>query len=103
MKEVLKQYKICFQTPFPAKLCVFYDGEARLYQTVEEATTDMKHRGLPVRVVTSKESLAEQLSRSAWEMVGHSGLRGKDGMRQKDIREKLQAFRGRSLCPSEEL
>ena len=65
MKRVLKQNKIRFQTPFPAKLRVYYEDGTRLYQTVDEATTDMNKRGLPVRVTKSKESLAEQLARYA--------------------------------------
>jgi len=62
-KRVLKQRNIRFQTLYPAKLRVFYEDGTRLYQTAEEATTDMKDRGLPVNVITPKESLAEQLAR----------------------------------------
>lgn len=99
-KRVLKQNKIRFQTPFPAKLRVFYEDVTRLYQTVEEATTDMRNRGLPVNVTTPKESPAEQLSRTAWEMMERSRPRGTAEQREKDIREKLRAFRRRS--PSSE-
>ena len=95
-KRVLKQNKIRFQTPFPAKLRVFYEDETRLYRTAEEASADMKDRGLPVRVITPKESLAEQLSRSAWEMMRGSRPQVADEERGTDIREKLRAFRRRS-------
>lgn len=91
-KRVLKQNKIRFQTPFPARLRVFYEDGTRLYQTVKEATTDMKARGLPVSVVTPRESLAEQLSRSAWETVGGT-RRETGGAREKNIQERLRPFR----------
>ncbi|GAA6235639.1 uncharacterized protein LOC106533463 [Lates japonicus] len=44
-KKVLREKKIRFQTPFPAKSRVFYEGEIRVYNTAEEATTDMARRG----------------------------------------------------------
>ena len=62
MMRVFTQGKICFQTPFPAKLQVFHEDGMRLYQRAEEATTDMKDKGLPVSVMTLKQSLAEQAS-----------------------------------------
>ncbi|CAI5691467.1 unnamed protein product [Oreochromis niloticus] len=92
-KRVLKQKNIRFHTPFPAKLRVFYEDGTRLYQTAEEATTDMKDRGLPVSVIIPKESLAEQLSRTAWETAGGPNRRGTDEEREKNIRERLRAFR----------
>lgn len=84
-KRVLKQSKIRFQTPFPAKLRVFYEDGTRLYQTLEEATTDMKDRGLPVSVTVQRESLAEQLSRSAWNTVR--------GARRRERRERRTSRR----------
>lgn len=92
-KRVLKQKNIRFHTPFPAKLRVFYEDGTRLYQTAEEATTDMKARGLPVSVITPKESLAEQLSHTAWETAGGPIRRGTDEEREENIRERLRAFR----------
>ncbi|KAF0033376.1 hypothetical protein F2P81_013442 [Scophthalmus maximus] len=83
---------IRFQTLFPAKLRVFYEDETRLYQTEMEATKDMKDRGLPVTDITPRESLAEQLSRSAWDAVG-AGQRGTGEERERNIREKLCALR----------
>lgn len=101
-KRVLKQRNIRFHTPFPAKLRVFYENGTRLYQTAEEATTDMKERGLPVSVITSRMSLAEQLSRNAWEKAGGSNGRGTSEERDNNIREKLQAFRRQDLHSSDE-
>lgn len=91
-KRVLKQRNIRFQTPFPAKLRVFYEDETRLYQTAMEATKDMKDRGLPVTVITPRESLAEQLSRYAWDAV-EAKQRGTGEERERNIRGKLRAFR----------
>lgn len=102
-KRVLKQKNIRFHTPFPAKLRVFYEDGTCLYQTAEEATTDMKDRGLPVNVTTSKESLVEQLSRTAWETTRGSTQRGTDDEREKDIRARLQTFRRQIIPSSEEL
>ena len=100
-KRVLKQRNIRFQTPFPAKLRVFYGDETRLYQTAMEATKDMKDRGLPVTVITPRESLAEQLSHSAWDAVG-ARQRGTGEERERDIREKLRAFRRQGSSPTGE-
>lgn len=102
-KRVLKQKQIRFQTPFPAKLRVFYDDGTRLYQSAEEATADMKDRGLPISVITPRESLAEQLSRTVWEMVRGPRQQGVDEEREKNIRERLQVYRRRPLSPPEEL
>lgn len=75
----------------------------QLYQTVEEATTEMMDRGLPVSVITPRESLAEQLSGSAWETVGGPRQWGTGEEREKNIRERLQAFRRQPSSPPEEL
>lgn len=85
-KRVLKRHNIRFQTLFPAKLRVFDEEGTWLYDTAKEATADMNARGMPVTVVTPKESLAEQLSQSAWKIVGVQRV-GED--REKTIREKL--------------
>ena len=103
VKQVLRQRKIRFQTPFPAKLRVFYEDGVRLYQTAEEATTNMKDRGLPVNVITPKESLAEQLSHFTWETVGGPRQRETGEGQEKSIRERLRAFRRQHLLHPEEL
>lgn len=41
-KRVLREKKIRFQTPYPARLRVFYEDGMRLYQTASEATKDMR-------------------------------------------------------------
>lgn len=40
-KRVLREKRIQFQTPYPAKLRVFYEDGTRLYQTANEVTKDM--------------------------------------------------------------
>lgn len=62
-KKVLREKKIHFQTPFPAKLRVFYEGEIRIYNTAEEATTYMVRRRLKVSVVKPTESRLERIKR----------------------------------------
>ncbi|KAM4578642.1 uncharacterized protein V3H82_008008 [Fundulus diaphanus] len=100
-KRILKQKKIRFQSPFPAKLRVFYEGETRLYQTAAEATKDMKERGLPVPLIKPKESLAEQLSRTAWKKIGSRQASGEE--REMSIRERLSEFRRETSSLQEEL
>ncbi|KAK9535421.1 hypothetical protein VZT92_007804 [Zoarces viviparus] len=98
-KRALKQRQIRFQTPYPAKLRVFYEDGTWLYQSAEEATVDMKDRGLPVSVITPRESLTEQLSRSAWGVV-----RGptQHGTRKERVFKRLRAFRRQPSPPPEE-
>lgn len=43
-KKVLKEKKIHFQMPFPARLWVFYEGETCVYNTAEEVKKDMAKR-----------------------------------------------------------
>lgn len=92
-KRVLKRHNIRFQTPFPYKLRVFYENGTQLYQSAEEATTDMISRGMPVTKVTTRESLAEQLARSAWTAVGAQQRRDAEETREQAIRDKLQIYR----------
>lgn len=61
VKSILKERKIRFQTPFPAKLRVFYPEGTVLYGSVEEATSDMAKRGLLVTVIKYPESVLEQI------------------------------------------
>lgn len=63
VKAVLKEKKIWFQTPFPAKMRVFYPEGAVLYGSVEETTSDMAKRGFPVTVIKRPETMLEQIPR----------------------------------------
>ncbi|CAL9692043.1 unnamed protein product [Knipowitschia caucasica] len=88
-KRVLRERKIRFQTPFPAKLRVFYDGETQMYNTAAEATKDMATRGYQVSVVPPEEDRFEKMSR-IWSRAEGRG-------RQADARpgymQKLDVYR----------
>lgn len=49
-KEVLKEKQIKFQTPYPARMRVFYNDGTRLYHNATEATRDMASQGFLVTV-----------------------------------------------------
>lgn len=91
-KRILKEKKIRFQTPFPAKLRVFYQEGTVVYGSAEEATEDMAKRGLPVSVIKHPESLLERIQRLTWRSAGRPGNRERMA-RKVDFKEKLQAFR----------
>ncbi|KAK7945540.1 hypothetical protein WMY93_001268 [Mugilogobius chulae] len=65
-KRVLKQRGIRFQTPFPAKLRVFYPDGTKLYNTAEDATKEMSEKGLPVSVFTPPENLMSRIKKLTW-------------------------------------
>lgn len=91
-KRVLREKKIRFQTPFPAKLRVFYQEETRIYCSAEEATKDMVERGLPVKVFKSPETWVERIKRLSW----RSAPRGKETETPEPrtgFKEKLDVFR----------
>uniref|UniRef100_A0A3P8SL04 L1 transposable element RRM domain-containing protein n=1 Tax=Amphiprion percula TaxID=161767 RepID=A0A3P8SL04_AMPPE len=62
-KKVLREKNIRFQTLFPAKLRVFYEGEMRLYNTAEEGMKDMVAPGLQVDVLKPAEDWTDETSR----------------------------------------
>lgn len=66
-KRVLKEKKISFQTPFPARLQVFCEGETGLYNMAEKATKDMVERGFQVLVIKPAESWLERMKRLTWQ------------------------------------
>lgn len=81
-KKVMKEKKIKFQTPYPARMRVFYEDGTRLYQSASEATRDMATRGYPITVVRPPVDPDQQeIQRlSAWQTAG----------RQRDTREVVQ-------------
>ena len=91
-KSVLKEKSIRFQTPFPARLRVFYPEGTVLYGSAEEATEDMAKRGLQVSVIKHPESLLEQIQRFTWRTSRRPGNRERAG-RGGGFKEKLQAFK----------
>lgn len=101
-KKILKERKIKFQTPYPAKLRVFYGDETCLYQTETEATSDMASRGLPVKVIRPSVSSYQWELRllSSWQVAGdQEAVTPSDTHPQEDeeprqrFKEKLQEFR----------
>lgn len=107
-KKLMKEKKIKFQTPYPARMRVFYEDGTRLYQNATEATRDMATRGFPIAVVKHPmDPDQEEIQRlSTWQTVGiRRGLRGDvqpagaGSSTQQMIRgrhiymEKLQGFR----------
>lgn len=58
-KATLKERNIRFQTPFPAKLRVFYSS-------ADVATADMAQRGIPVTALKTQTSLLDQLNQLTW-------------------------------------
>ena len=89
---MLKERKIRFQTPFPARMRVFYPDGAVLYGSVEETTSDMAKRGFPVKVIKRPELILEQIQRLSWRTPRKiRGQVNKD--RSQGYKEKLQTYR----------
>lgn len=104
VRKILKERKIKFQTPYPARLRVFYDDSTRLYQSAAEATEDMASHGFSVTIIRAPASLDERETElpSAWQVAGHrrAGATNmtnialqKKKASQTQFKEKLQGFR----------
>lgn len=100
VKKILKEKGIRFQTPFPARMRVFYEDGVCMYNSAIEATRDMAERGLPVAVVKQPETLMEKIQKMTWST---SDRRGRSSNRRERRRradqsvvEKLQQFRRES-------
>ncbi|KAK1880915.1 LINE-1 retrotransposable element ORF1 protein [Dissostichus eleginoides] len=91
-ETVLRERKIRFQTPFPARLRVFYGEGIVAYGSAEEVTDDMAKRGLPVSVIKHPDSLLERIQRITWRTSKRPGTRDRAG-RNVNYKEKLEAFR----------
>lgn len=101
-KKMLKERKINFQTPYPARLRVFYGDETCLYQTAAEATSDMASRVLPVKVIRPSVSSYQRELRllSSWQVTGEQDAVTPSGTRSQEdneprprFKEKLQEFK----------
>lgn len=105
-KQMLREKRIKFQTPYPSKLRVFYDNGTQLYNDATEATRDMAQRGLNVTIVKPAATPdQEELQRlSAWHRVARGRraergdqhareARGSQERQRAHYLEKLQAFR----------
>lgn len=93
-KKVLRENNIRFQTPFPARLRVFYEGETCLYNSAEEATTDMVKRGLPVTIFKPPASGADRVKNLMWRMVRSPGRTDQNPETPRDgFKKRLDVFR----------
>lgn len=93
-KRVLRENRIRFQTPFPAKFRVFYEGDTCLYNSAAEATRDMVERGFPVRIVKTAVDPLEKIQRRMWRSSRGAGRQEDQGETSSlRYKEKLQAFR----------
>ncbi|RXN04046.1 putative transposase element L1Md-A101/L1Md-A102/L1Md-A2 [Labeo rohita] len=92
VNTALKEKKIRFQTPYPAKLRVFYEGETMLYNSAEEATKDMKARGLQVDVIRPQQTLLERLQHRTWTTKRGRGTPGETTSAPEYV-ERLKSFR----------
>ncbi|CAI5660542.1 unnamed protein product [Oreochromis niloticus] len=90
-KKVLKENNIRFQTPFPAKLRVYYREGTATYNTAHEATIDMVKRGLSVDVVKDRDTLLDQIKQQTWQ-TSTKKKRGNTILKQ-GFKERLQVFR----------
>lgn len=93
-KKVLRENKIRFQTPFPARMRVFYEGETCVYNSAQEATKDMVKRGLPVAIHKPPTSWADRVKNLMWHKTRsiRGGERRPEAQRD-GFKKKLDVFR----------
>lgn len=74
-KKVLKEKRIKFQMPYPAKMWIFYDDGTQLFQDAAEATRDMSVRGFSVTVVKTPATPDQEEIQllSTWQVTGRRG------------------------------
>ncbi|KAG1928318.1 hypothetical protein F2P79_023722 [Pimephales promelas] len=92
-KRVLRENKIRFQTPFPAKFRVFYEGDTRLYNSAAEATRDMVDRGFQVRIVNPAVDPLERFQHRMWRSSRGAGRQDQAETSTLGYKAKLQSFR----------
>lgn len=110
-KRVLKERQIRFQTPYPAKMRIFYEDGTRLFQDAAEATRDLAARGFPVTVVkkpTTPDQEEIQLL-STWQAKGRrgAGVRDRESVaasgseqpksQRSQFKDKLKEFRRKPI------
>lgn len=94
-KRVLREKKIRFQTPFPAKFRVFYEGETCLYNSAADATKDMVDRGFQVCIIKPAEDSMEKIQRQMWKTV--QGASRRDQGVQGEVKDLLEGHGGDQL------
>ena len=83
---------IRFQSPFPARLRVFFQDGTVIYNSAEEATADMVERGIPVTVLKNPTSLLDQINRLTWRPSRKQDNRESSRLKP-NFKERLHAFR----------
>jgi hypothetical protein len=99
IRKVLKENRVQFQTLFPARLRVRHEDGTKTYETMEEASEDLRRRGYTVTTTTPPATLMEQVQRLTWTRVDRRARKGTAG-REEGYKEKLRAFRKSSPSPS---
>lgn len=96
IRKALKEKNIRFQMLYPAKFRVFFDAGPVVYNNVEEATDDLRKRGLVAvghEADFSTPNTPSVRSRQApWETAGSKSRRQQEA-RLKHIQDKLKGFR----------
>lgn len=90
VKVVLRGRNI--QTPFLARMRVFYKEGTVTYSSAEVATADMAERGIPVMVLKSPTSLLDRVNQLTWRCGGRRGNREAASLTQ-GVTDRLQTFR----------
>lgn len=94
IRKILKERQIPFQTLYPARLKVKYNDETQIYESAEEAATDMSDRGYPVEIARPPETLMDKLRQLTWERNSQRrGRRASHPRRESNFKERLQSFR----------
>ena len=93
-KVALKERNIRFQSPFPARLRVFFEDGTVIYNSAEEATADIVERGIPVTVLKNPTSLLDQINRLTWRPSRKQDNRESSRLKP-NFKERLHAFRHR--------
>lgn len=96
IRKALKEQGLHFQTLLPAKLRVFLDTGAVIYNSASEAMDDLKKRGLMPNggAGTPAENRATPTTRRrqpSWETAGGTSHRHREA-RMRHIQEKLKGF-----------
>ncbi len=92
VRKVLKERDIKFQTLFPARLKVKYQEGDKIYDNVEEATTDLARKGFNIVPVKQPETMMERLEKLSWRRSGRA-RQVESSSRTPHFKERLQAFR----------
>lgn len=93
VKRLLQEKSIRFQTPYPAKLRVFFDGETCVYTSAEEATKDLAQRGFSVSVIQTPATALDKVMKTIWQKVKARETKSAEAASTEGFKKKLAAFR----------